>query len=270
MCAFTVLPCLFHLVLWAEHPNYAQCIQRTKTYPRNTHPTPPVAARDHFSCELMLAQQRCCSWDWTSAGWNMVLVWLQFTSVQDGIYVLAKAHMRSTPSVRSFPNIAFEMVSMFVMVSRFHWAFYCLIDDGPLWSFQGDCLVLPLSMPLSSRWSMVWCPLLCACRFQAPQHFISSKKQATCEGCSALSRAAHHWSFRRWMSTMDTFQSVLLIPFFVEVHWICDCVRMMARVVWLSPPEAIQRGSFSSLLGDCFHLHCQRWLERCNWPHIFS
>jgi len=36
-----------------------------------------------------------------------------FSSVQDGIYALGKAHMRSTPSLRSFPNLAFETVPVF-------------------------------------------------------------------------------------------------------------------------------------------------------------
>ena len=39
--------------------------------------------------------------------------WFKFSSIQDGIYTLGKAHMRSTPSLRSFPNIAFETVPMF-------------------------------------------------------------------------------------------------------------------------------------------------------------
>ena len=39
---------------------------------------------------------------------------VQFSSVQDCIYALGKAHMRSTPSLRSFPNVAFETVPMFV------------------------------------------------------------------------------------------------------------------------------------------------------------
>ena len=34
----------------------------------------------------------------------------QFSSVQDGIYALGKAHMRSTPSLRNVPNFAFETV----------------------------------------------------------------------------------------------------------------------------------------------------------------
>ena len=35
---------------------------------------------------------------------------VQFSSVQDGIYVLGKARMHSTLSPRSFPNVAFKMV----------------------------------------------------------------------------------------------------------------------------------------------------------------
>ena len=43
-----------------------------------------------------------------------VRVPVQFNSVQDDIYALGKAHMHSTPSLRSFPNVAFETVLMFV------------------------------------------------------------------------------------------------------------------------------------------------------------
>ena len=39
---------------------------------------------------------------------------VQFSSFQDGIYALGKAHMRSTPSLGNFPNVAFETVAMFV------------------------------------------------------------------------------------------------------------------------------------------------------------
>ena len=65
------------------------------------------------------------------------------SSVQDGIYALGKARMRSTLSVRSFPIVAFETVPMSVRQYR---------------------LALPLSTPLSSRWSMVCCPRLCSRR----------------------------------------------------------------------------------------------------------
>ena len=37
-----------------------------------------------------------------------------FSSVQDGMYALGIAHMRSTPSLRSYPNVAFETVPVFV------------------------------------------------------------------------------------------------------------------------------------------------------------
>ena len=36
------------------------------------------------------------------------------SSVQDGIYVLGKVHMSSTPSLRSLPSVAFETVAVFV------------------------------------------------------------------------------------------------------------------------------------------------------------
>ena len=39
---------------------------------------------------------------------------LHFSSVQDGIYATGKAHMRSTLSLRSVPNVAFETVPMLV------------------------------------------------------------------------------------------------------------------------------------------------------------
>ena len=38
----------------------------------------------------------------------------QFSSVQACICAFGKAHMRSTPSLRRFPNLAFETVQMFV------------------------------------------------------------------------------------------------------------------------------------------------------------
>ena len=42
------------------------------------------------------------------------LGWSNFSSVQDGIYALGKAYMRSTQSFRSFSNVALETVLMFV------------------------------------------------------------------------------------------------------------------------------------------------------------
>ena len=54
-------------------------------------------------------------WHFT-CGWRDVSS-IHSSSVQDVIYALRKAHMRSTPSVRSFPNVAFETVPMFVWLT---------------------------------------------------------------------------------------------------------------------------------------------------------
>ena len=43
-----------------------------------------------------------------------VTLFSQFSSVQDGIYALGKARMCSTPSLGSFPSVAFETVPMLV------------------------------------------------------------------------------------------------------------------------------------------------------------
>ena len=64
------------------------------------------------------------------------------SSVQGGICVLGKAHMHSTLSLRSFPNVTFETVPMFGWLTM---ALPC--------PFKEDRLALPLSIPLSSRWS---------------------------------------------------------------------------------------------------------------------
>ena len=129
-------------------------------------------------------------------------------SVQDGMYALGKAHMGSTPSVRSFPSVAFETVPVF------------LIDDG---------LLFPRPSPPGGRWCDVL-GFVPAGVSQAPQHFRSSETQATYEGCFArqyicsviplppiMSRVVQctHRSFLRWMSTIATFQSGLPIPLFV-------------------------------------------------------
>ena len=46
--------------------------------------------------------------------WSRCSSLVQFSSVQDGIYALGKAHVHSTPSLRSFPNVALETVPMLV------------------------------------------------------------------------------------------------------------------------------------------------------------
>ena len=89
-----------------------------------------------FTCKFC-----CCCW------------WLvQLSSVQNGICALRKAHMCSTPPLKSLPNIAFETILVFV--------WFMMTHSHPLGKGH---LALPLSTPLSPRWSVVWCPWLCAC-----------------------------------------------------------------------------------------------------------
>ena len=74
---------------------------------------------------------------------------IQLSSFQINIYALGKAHMRSAPSLRSFPNVAFETAPMFVWLT--------MALSRPI---KEDRLALPLSTPFSSNRSMVWCPWL--------------------------------------------------------------------------------------------------------------
>ena len=74
----------------------------------------------------------------------------EFSSVQDGIYMLRKVHMHSIPSLRSFPCIVSETIPMVV------WLIMVLSH-----LFKA-CQALPLSTPFSSRWSKLWCTRLCA------------------------------------------------------------------------------------------------------------
>ena len=69
-----------------------------------------------------------------------------FSSVQNGIHALGKAHtiMRPTPSLRDSPSVAFVTVPVFVS--------FTMVVSRP---FKEDRLALPLSTPLSSRQSVV-------------------------------------------------------------------------------------------------------------------
>ena len=79
-----------------------------------------------------------------------------FCSVQDNIHGLGKAHMRSTPSLRSVPSVAFDTVPVFVWLT--------MALSRP---FKEDRLALPL--PTRAFLQMVWCPWLCTRTvFQCP------------------------------------------------------------------------------------------------------
>ena len=102
------------------------------------------------------------------------IYWCSSIHLRSIWYICAReTHMRSAPSLRSFPSVALETVPMLV------WLMMAL--SRPL---KEDRWALPLSTPLSSRRSMAvmslaLCPQVVS---QAPQRFRSSKTQATCDG----------------------------------------------------------------------------------------
>ena len=69
------------------------------------------------------------------------------SSVQGGIYTVGRIHMRFTQSQRGFPYDALEAVPVFVWLTV---AFSRHLKE--------DYRTRHLSMPLSSRWSLMWCP----------------------------------------------------------------------------------------------------------------
>ena len=60
----------------------------------------------------------------------------QFRSVPNGASALGKAHMRSIPTLRSFPNLVFDSIVR-------------LIAMAPSRPFKEDCRAFSLSIPLS-------------------------------------------------------------------------------------------------------------------------
>ena len=137
-------------------------------------------------------------------------------SVLDGICVLRKFHMRSTLSIdiSSFPIVAFETVPMLIRLP--------MSLSRP---FKEDSQALPPCLSLLQAISGVISLALCLQLVsQAPQHFRSSEKQATCEGrfarqsvCSVIflhsgmSRAVHPQEFSKadvspvWANSHSTF-----------------------------------------------------------------
>ena len=116
-----------------------------------------------------------------------------------------------------------------------------LIDDGPLSSFQGrsssaSSFNASLLQAINGVMPLALCPQVVS---QASQRFRSSEKQATCEGCFARQcicsvvslHSGMSRSFRRWMLTIDTFQSGLPVPLFTFCSKLIESVRIMACVV---------------------------------------
>ena len=81
-----------------------------------------------------------------------------------------------------------------------------LIDDGPLSSFQGrsssaSSFRASLLQAIDGVMSLTLCPQVVS---QAPQHFRSSKKQATCEGCFARQSICSVISLHKMIKSLGT------------------------------------------------------------------
>jgi len=118
----------------------------------------------------------CFSPSQASSHCNSLTYRAYFSSVQSKMASMrSKTHMRSTPSLRRLPNVAFKTVPMFVLLT--------MVLSRP---FKEDRRALPLSVPLLQAVDGVMSLALCLQAVsQAPQHFISSNTQCICEGCSA-------------------------------------------------------------------------------------
>ena len=71
-------------------------------------------------------------------------------------------------------------------------------------------------------------------------------------------------SLWKWMLTTDTLQSGFPIPLFTFCSRLNESIRMMACVVWLSPPEAIQQKAWLTGSTSIVKMHCLHgW-----WLHV--
>ena len=131
--------------------------------------------------------------------------------------------------------------------------------------FKEICRALSLSTLLSSRRSMVRCPWLCARRWWLKllnfpdlpriRPLVSVAMVANLSARSfpftpvCLGQCTHR-SFRRWVSTIATFQSELPILLFVT-----SSLNLRGRLhVWSAVTSS---GNPAEGTCVCFHLHCQ-------------
>ena len=104
--------------------------------------------------------------------------------------------------------------------------------------FKEDRLALPLSTPLSSRWSVVshhlaLCPQVMS---QASQHFWSSEKQATCEDCFARQSACSVVSLplRGFLFTLPPHPHPTFSPSLDCCHPVCIVLLPICPLTYLS------------------------------------
>ena len=144
--------------------------------------------------------------------------------------------MRSTPSLRSFPNVALWNSSNVRPT-----------NDGPFSSFKKEfsSSASPfhacLRQALDGVMFLALCPQVVS---QAPQHFRSSETQATCDGCfarqsicSVISLQPNDWSF-------DTY--------FIHPLNSARCFRLLVRVTFFLFLSALSRTALYKINIDCF------------------
>ena len=125
------------------------------------------------------------------------------------------------------PYVPYSFSQKFPLRCLWNSSIVRLIDDGPVSSFHGRFLALPLVQ------LMVWCYLALCLQMvsQTHQHFRSSEKQTTCEGCFARQSICSVISLHSGMS---------------KCNWVyCMCFRL-----W---PFNLSFVSFSFVIGWEFY-----------------
>ena len=126
--------------------------------------------------------------------------------------------MRSAPSLKSFPNVVFHGFDYGSNVR--------LTDDGPLSSFQGrsssaSSVHASLLQAIDDVMSLALCLPVVS---QAPQHFRSSEKQATCEGCFARQSICSVISLHSGMCVYSLCRHRVAIQFMQTAH--CQTIKI--------------------------------------------
>ena len=171
-----------------------------------------MTTRCAFRCTLFRAWDHgglgLCAFCWllrlcNYVGFVVVFSSVQFSSVQDGMYALGKAHILLS---EVFPTLRLKrfQCSWLTMASSFHASLLQEVDGVmSLALCRQECLKLLNTLDLPRR---------------KPLMRVASHANVSAQAFPLLPACPGqytHRSFRRWMSTIDTFQSGLPIPLFV-------------------------------------------------------
>ena len=178
---------------------------------------------------------------------------VQFSSVQDGIYALRKAHMRSTPSLRSFPSLALETVPMLVWLMRngmcMVWkAHIYRVNDGSRIIRTLICaVVIAYSQSKIKRWSIYDCRACWVCVWHSWTELGTEGRARTAEHAGFVCGIAE----QSWALKAELYDC--------RTCWVCVWhswtelgIAIEGRVIWLQSMMAL----------------CLTWLNRaghCHW-----